>query len=151
MARRRRRRRTKNPVKRWAANRMRRGKLDEVKLLIILGWMIWRLWTWLFVRNPTPSEVAKLAADADKFYNSRRWKALRFATLVKNEKRFGVITCEKCLHTTGPWHCDHINPRSTHPEQALDEDNVRILCEDCNVGRSDDYQQDDEPNERKAA
>lgn len=132
---------------------MRRGKLDEVKLLIIVGWMLYRLAAWLFLPKPTEANVVALAKNADKFYNSHRWKALRFATLVKNRKAHGRQTCENCLAVTSPggWHCDHINPRSTHPEQALDPGNVRILCGTCNVGRSDDYQEDDEPNERKAA
>jgi 5-methylcytosine-specific restriction endonuclease McrA len=30
---------------------------------------------------------------------------------------------------------DHIKPRRTHPELALDEANLQVLCEDCNHGK----------------
>ena len=36
---------------------------------------------------------------------------------------------------------DHIKPRSTHPELALDFDNLQVLCHDCNQGKGnrDDF------------
>lgn len=33
-------------------------------------------------------------------------------------------------------HVDHIKPRSKFPELALVLDNLQILCEDCNLGKS---------------
>ncbi len=151
---RRRGKRTKSSMRRAAASKMRRGKLDETKLLIMAWWLAYRLWRWAFPIKRDLGDVILLARHADKFYSSQDWKALRFATLIKNKKAHrGVITCEICEATAsaGGWHCDHINPRSTHPEQALDPENVRILCVDCNEGRSNKYQEGDEPNERKAA
>jgi 5-methylcytosine-specific restriction endonuclease McrA len=35
---------------------------------------------------------------------------------------------------------DHIKPRSRFPELALDPENVQVLCDSCNRGKScDDY------------
>jgi 5-methylcytosine-specific restriction endonuclease McrA len=33
-------------------------------------------------------------------------------------------------------HVDHILPRSIYPEFALDIQNLQILCEDCNLAKS---------------
>ena len=39
-------------------------------------------------------------------------------------------------------HVDHIKPRSTHPHLSLDESNLQVLCDDCNVGKSNRYEDD---------
>ena len=33
-------------------------------------------------------------------------------------------------------HVDHIKPRSKYPELELDINNLQVLCEDCNIGKS---------------
>jgi 5-methylcytosine-specific restriction endonuclease McrA len=33
-------------------------------------------------------------------------------------------------------HVDHIKPRSLFPLLAADPENLQVLCEDCNVGKS---------------
>ena len=33
-------------------------------------------------------------------------------------------------------HVDHIKPKSTHPHLALVKSNMQVLCEDCNMGKS---------------
>jgi 5-methylcytosine-specific restriction endonuclease McrA len=35
-----------------------------------------------------------------------------------------------------PLHVDHIKPRSRYPELELDPSNLQVLCEDCNLGKS---------------
>jgi 5-methylcytosine-specific restriction endonuclease McrA len=42
---------------------------------------------------------------------------------------------------------DHIKPRSTHPKLALAFDNLQLLCEDCNIGKSNKCDIDWRPDE----
>lgn len=37
---------------------------------------------------------------------------------------------------------DHIQPLSKYPELALVEDNLQVLCKDCNMGKSNQYADD---------
>lgn len=68
------------------------------------------------------------------FYATPEWRQLRYTVLRLRGNR-----CECCGR--GPkqgacLHVDHIRPRSTHPELALHARNLQILCEDCNLGKS---------------
>lgn len=78
----------------------------------------------------------------ENFYYSSEWRMLRYHTL----RKFGF----KCLACgRGPTfvrlHVDHIKPRSTHPELSLDPDNLQVLCEDCNLGKSNFFSDDLRP------
>jgi hypothetical protein len=44
-----------------------------------------------------------------------------------------------CYSTTKPLHVDHIKPVSKYPELKLEFDNLQILCENCNLGKSNIY------------
>lgn len=33
-------------------------------------------------------------------------------------------------------HVDHIKPKSLHPELKYELSNLQVLCEDCNIGKS---------------
>jgi len=39
-------------------------------------------------------------------------------------------------------HVDHIKPRSIHPDLSLSFGNMQILCEDCNVEKSNLHETD---------
>jgi predicted HNH restriction endonuclease len=71
----------------------------------------------------------------DSFYNSKEWRELRYRVI----KKHGAM-CMVCGRT--PYehdiiiHVDHIKPRSKFPALELDESNLQIMCEDCNVGKS---------------
>lgn len=71
------------------------------------------------------------SGDGDEFYKTKEWRILRYATLKKYGKR-----CSLCECTDGPFHVDHIKPRSKFPELELDKSNLQVLCEACNVGKS---------------
>lgn len=68
------------------------------------------------------------------FYATREWRELRWRVISKsiaecvicgrNHKQHGVVL-----------HVDHIKPRSRYPELELDESNMQVLCEDCNLGK----------------
>jgi len=106
---------------------------------------------WMGVNNTTPlvpkkngfgNEVAKrhYRIESDKFLKSKEWRTLRYEVLRELEglcqlcgrgRKQGVIL-----------HVDHIKPRSTHPELRLVKENLQVLCEDCNVGKSNLYEDD---------
>jgi len=67
------------------------------------------------------------------FYESKEWRRLRYTVLKKYER-----TCLCCGRKAPdvPIHVDHIKPRSIYPELELDPDNLQLLCEDCNLGKS---------------
>lgn len=74
----------------------------------------------------------------DDFYNSKEWLDLRYQVLNKQGNR-----CKKCGMGAGTkLHVDHIKPRSKYPELELDADNLQVLCEKCNIGKSNKYEDD---------
>lgn len=74
------------------------------------------------------------------FYRSDEWRRLRYRVLRKYKG-----ACMLCGRTRRQHnvilHVDHIKPKSKHPHLALVFDNLQILCEDCNLGKSnkDDF------------
>jgi len=79
-------------------------------------------------------------SSASVFYHTPEWVALRYRAL----ERYGNL-CFACGR--GPKsgviiHVDHIKPRSLHPNLAFDIENLQILCEDCNKGKSNKFQKD---------
>jgi len=83
----------------------------------------------------SPPEVAApphVASGA--FLRSFEWRQLRMIVLKKRGAR-----CECCGSTpkdgTTQINVDHIKPRKTHPQLALTESNLQILCGACNHGK----------------
>jgi HNH endonuclease len=110
-----------------------------VWLLALLGSLLWLLAWPLRRRRSVPIEWP----TADEFYRSHGWRRLRVDALEGNRERYGTLTCECCLTmAAGQWHVDHIRPRSSHPELALEPANLQVLCEDCNVGKGARYATD---------
>ena len=75
------------------------------------------------------------------FYETKEWKQLRFRVLVHYRRM-----CMACNATNKVLHVDHIKPISKYPHLRLDFENLQILCEDCNVGKSNVYKHDLRPN-----
>ena len=79
--------------------------------------------------------IKNLDVITDKaFYESREWRNLRYKVLKKHGAK-----CQCCGRSAKDGiiiHVDHIKPRSKFPELELNEDNLQILCEDCNLGKS---------------
>lgn len=72
--------------------------------------------------------------------NTRMWVRLRYEVLVERGGR-----CECCGATAADgkrMHVDHIKPFSTHPELEFDRSNLQVLCQDCNIGKSNVDQTD---------
>lgn len=72
-----------------------------------------------------------------EFYMTKEWRQLRYSVLVK----YGKI-CMCCGSKDGYLHVDHIKPRSKFPELELEFSNLQVLCESCNVGKSNQDQTD---------
>lgn len=73
-------------------------------------------------------------ANAAVFYASPEWRKIRYRALEIHGN-----SCMACGRSPSDGifvHVDHIKPRSTNPELALDLENLQILCEDCNLGKS---------------
>jgi hypothetical protein len=88
----------------------------------------------LFGRAPAQVETA------DGFYRSYKWRRLRVDALEANRQRYGMLACECCgMVDVESFHVDHIHPRSTHPELALDPANLQVLCDACNIGKGAAY------------
>lgn len=78
------------------------------------------------------------------FYESDAWRDLRFKIL----RKFGMacMACGRNRKTHGViLHVDHIKPRSKYPQLELDPENLQVLCEDCNIGKSNHSEEDLRP------
>lgn len=77
------------------------------------------------------NEIAeKLRLQGKDFLKTIAWKQLRRAVVSTYGRK-----CMKCKTTPknpASTHVDHIKPRKTHPELALEFDNLQVLCCRCN-------------------
>lgn len=87
-------------------------------------------------RKPrSKTELSKSVVKSDMFYLTWDWRKLRAKVL--NNKGFKCCWCNRNPRDHGVvLHVDHIKPKSKYPELALEESNLQVLCEDCNVGKS---------------
>lgn len=68
------------------------------------------------------------------FYSSWEWKKLRFEVI----KMYGS-TC-MCCGSNDRIVVDHIKPRKKFPALELDKNNLQVLCNSCNIAKSNhDY------------
>jgi len=78
--------------------------------------------------------------QSDEFLRSFKWHEARFRILKKFKAE-----CMLCRDRTSRLHVDHILPRRTHPELALDLNNLQVLCESCNHGKGFKFTEDFRP------
>lgn len=101
------------------------------------------------MRAPAPTPKQKLPAmrigrttiqmgegfvRSSDFYSSREWRQLRYQAL-----RIHGAMCQACgasPKTGHVMHVDHILPRSVDWKSALELENLQVLCEECNIGKS---------------
>jgi 5-methylcytosine-specific restriction endonuclease McrA len=81
------------------------------------------------VKREARKTVRRLAGA--QFYATEEWKRLRYRALAK----YGP-ECMCCGSKQKPMHVDHIKPRSKYPALELEFSNLQILCEPCNIGKS---------------
>lgn len=88
--------------------------------------------------------------DNAEFYTSDEWRQLRVRVLEKFACR--CMMCGRSPKDHGiVVHVDHIKPRSKFPQLSLEISNLQLLCEDCNIGKSNRYQTDWRPVENDNA
>lgn len=75
------------------------------------------------------SRHALACASSDVFYKSKAWKQFRFKMFTKLPNECSLCYAKENLHL------DHIKARSIYPELAFDQNNMQILCVDCNIGK----------------
>jgi 5-methylcytosine-specific restriction endonuclease McrA len=82
-------------------------------------------------------EISLKLARSKSFYNSPEWHKLRYFAF----ERYGNY-CACCGRRPDEddavLHVDHILPRSYYPEFALNIHNMQILCELCNIPKSNE-------------
>jgi hypothetical protein len=70
----------------------------------------------------------------DTFYDSRPWLDIRYQALMKHGAK--CQCCGRSRHDGVTIHVDHIKSRSKYPHLELSLDNLQVLCNECNVGKS---------------
>lgn len=108
------------PEKGWAAYDHKRGSLKKKSIAKRMS----------FIKDPTKQ---KLKTPAGDFYRSDEWRALRYAAFAAYGRKCSC--CGASPETGAVMHVDHIKPRFTHQELALELSNLQILCADCNKGK----------------
>lgn len=86
----------------------------------------------LLARVADNPEITKKGKRRD-FYYSEVWRALRFKVLKKSSGC--CCLCGNGPEPGKPLHVDHIKPRSLYPHLELEENNLQVLCYDCNLGK----------------
>lgn len=77
----------------------------------------------------------KFDCPKNDFYSSKEWRQVRYQVIKKHGG--GCMACGRSKKEHGiVIHVDHIEPRSKRPELALCFENLQLLCEDCNLGKS---------------
>jgi hypothetical protein len=79
-------------------------------------------------------------SKGDDFFQSPAWLRLRYEILKKHHGR-----CQACGRSANDGviiQVDHIKPRSKYPKLALDPEHMSVLCQPCNVARSNSDQTD---------
>ena len=77
---------------------------------------------------------------SNDFYSCREWRELRYRAL--RWHGFACMCCGKTKDQGAQLHVDHIKPISKHPELKLSFNNLQVLCKDCNLGKSNKYDDD---------
>lgn len=91
-------------------------------------------------RNKSKPQVIKCKKKVKDFYSTREWRELRADAFIKYGRH--CCLCGRGVEHGIVLHVDHIKPRSKYPHLELDLDNLQILCEDCNLGKSNRYEDD---------
>ncbi len=97
-------------------------KNHRCKLYFKLG----RGWVYL-TREKEDSKLfftSKYDFDITAYHNKKKWLELKSKILYEKGK------CEICSSDSF-LHVHHILSRSSHPELAMDEENLMVVCQDC--------------------
>lgn len=106
--------------------------LTALLVVALFSWVV-KIKNFLTRPRRTPlEEVAMIASDSQTFYRSSAWRKARLVCLQNSPRK-----CYLCGRSdVKSWHVDHILPRSIFPAFALSSWNHGRMCEDCNLGKS---------------
>lgn len=79
-------------------------------------------------------EKGRYRVGADNVPGRLIWQKLRYNVLRKSDGRCSCCGRSKKEHNV-VLHVDHIKPKSLYPELEFDENNLQVLCDDCNFGK----------------
>lgn len=82
-----------------------------------------------------PKKSPRPIKSSTIFYASAAWRAVRFEALKKSDGCCDLCGRSKRDHGV-VLHVDHIKPRSKFPHLELTATNLQVLCEECNMGKS---------------
>lgn len=108
---------------------LRRIARDERRAHQLTQWepIVYRWWR-EYAEDAQPRRRGK-PPEAKQFYNSAAWQKVREAALIRDH-----YLCQPCLRRerlTPATTVHHIKPIETHPELALDPDNLESICPAC--------------------
>lgn len=93
------------------------------------------------IKGNAGNKKAVSRKEREAFYKSNEWRDLRYRVLRKYDAR--CCACGRTPKEHGVVvHVDHIIPRSKRVDLSLDFNNLQVLCEDCNLGKSNKDQTD---------
>ena len=81
-------------------------------------------------------------SGAGDFYSSWEWKQVRYEALKMHGNRCMCCGWEPMQGNKGRLCVDHIKPRSKFPKLALSLSNLQVLCNSCNMGKSNKHTDD---------
>lgn len=77
----------------------------------------------------------KKAQGGKNFYLSPEWRKLKYQAFLRYGNSCNCCGRSRKFHNI-VLHVDHIKPRSKFPDLALEISNLQILCEECNLAKS---------------
>ena len=86
-----------------------------------------------FAEPPIVRIIKANIVQSNDFLQSFEWRKLRMEALIKYGRK--CACCGASPETGAIMNVDHIKPRKTHPELALDLNNLQVLCHECNHGK----------------
>lgn len=93
---------------------------------------------------PRPSQYrgAYIDPNGTDFLSSYQWRTLRFDAIAMYGNSCACCGATPSRGNGVVINVDHIKPRKTHPHLALDIDNLQVLCDVCNHGKSNRHETD---------
>lgn len=86
------------------------------------------------IKKAKQSKAKNKRPQKEDFYMTRTWLELRYKALKLNDGK--CCCCGRGRKQKVVLHVDHIKPRSLYPSLQLDINNLQVLCEECNIGKS---------------
>jgi len=124
-------------------NSMSGKKLDSFSETIPEGRTVCSICLGMEEHYQSPKKTAKPRAESrqshNDFYTSWQWAKIRYEVL----KAWSPVCM--CCGATERIVVDHIKSRRKYPELSLEFDNLQVLCDQCNRGKSWDDETDFRP------